>query len=150
MSRIPELIDGCVAAFGALPGLSDAIVADGPLVSGSADPLWVLVGFDGNGDGDFIAATSEADVSGMGMSNEEEINLTVSLVALRGDTDVKAARDAVYDLYRAVAGYLRANPGGPLPGAEVLPRAYSLSQLQTPDGCQARIALTLRARTFTL
>ena len=149
MSRVPELIGGVVTALTALPELEAVGVTDGPLVTDSGATEWILVGFDGNGDGDFTAATSELEPAGS-LRMSETISLTVALVASRGDTDVAAVRTRVYELYAAVVGYLNANPGGPLAGAETTVSGYSLSQLQTRDGMQARIALTLTARTFTL
>ncbi|MGW6295168.1 hypothetical protein [Streptomyces sp. NPDC055058] len=145
---VPELIDAAVTRFRQEEGLADAGIADGPELTGEDRDDWVLVGFDGDQEGEFLAATSEEDWAGLGTSREKTIQLTVGLLARRGDGDVKAARKRVYEMRRVIARVLALEPDLGLPGAECVIRATSFHQPQTDAGVQARLALTLVCRTI--
>lgn len=146
---VPELIDAAVVRLRQEEGLADAGVVDGPELTGADHDDWVLVGFDGDQEGEFLAATSEEDWAGqLGTSREKTIQLTLGLLSRRGDGDVKAARDRVYAMRRVIGDVLAADPTLGLPGAvQCAIRASSLRQPQTDAGVQARLALTLVCRT---
>lgn len=148
MSRVPALIDACVALFKADAGLSGAVVVDGPQVTAEQADDWVLVGYDGDANGSFQAATSTQNWAGLGTRRGESIALTVAVVARRGDTDVKAARDRVYALAGRIETVFRLNPSAALPELQVAVETGTLMQDQTPDGVQARLLLTLNADAF--
>ncbi|MFE7347522.1 hypothetical protein [Streptomyces fimicarius] len=149
MSRVPELIDALVAALRADEGLAGVVVTDGPEVTAGAVPDWIVVGFDGDGDGDFQAASSVQDWASLGTDRTEQFQLTVAVIALRGDTDVKAARDRVYALAAPVRALLWADPSLGLPSLQVGVGAAQLSQVQTEQGVQAVLLLTLAGEAFT-
>lgn len=148
MSRVPELIDALVGRFGTDPALTEAGVADGPELTEADRDDWILVGFDGDPNGDGQAAVTEEDWAGLGVSREEDIRLPVTLLARRGDTDVKAARARVYELQVAVGGVLHADPTAGLPGLQCSIGGTALYQEQTEAGMQARLVLTLVCRTI--
>lgn len=148
-SRVPELIDALVSRWRAAEGLAGVEVTDGPQVTDSAALDWVLVGFDGDAGGDYIAASASQDWSGMSTRRGERIALTVGVVAARGDTDVKAARDRVYALARVLEDDLRANPAVGLVSAQVAVESSVLRQEQTQAGVQARLLLTLGCDGFS-
>ncbi|MCP3820066.1 hypothetical protein NLX86_18795 [Streptomyces sp. A3M-1-3] len=148
MSRVPDLIDALVARFRTEEGLAAARVTDGPEVTAQDADDWVLVGYDGDPGGEFQAAVTEEEWAGLGASREETVQLPVTLLARRGDTDVKAARARVYELGAAVKAVLRADPAVGLPGVQFAVGATALFQAQTDQGIQARLVLTLACRTI--
>lgn len=148
-SRVPELIDALVARWRGAEGLAGVEVTDGPQVTDSAAADWVLVGYDGDADGDFMAASATQDWSGMSTRRGEEIALAVGVVAARGDTDVKAARDRVYALARVLEDDLSANPSVGLQSVQVAVGSSRLHQEQTQSGVQARLLLSLTCNAFT-
>lgn len=148
MSRLPEIIDALVQRWTTDPDLAEARVLDGPQVTDSAAQDWVMVGYDGGDSGSFQAATVEQDWAGMTALREERIALTVAVVACRGDTDVKAARDRVYEMAAVLAASLRADPSAGLPQMQIAIGSNVLHQEQTPDGIQARLIITLTCNTF--
>lgn len=145
---VPDLIDALVGRFKTEDGLSDAGVADGPELSGSGRDDWVLVGYDGDQDGEALAAVTEESWAAMDPSRRRTVQLTVTLLARRGDGDVRAARARVYALKRVIEDVLYADPSVGLPGAECAIGATALHQPQTDVGVQARLALTLICRTI--
>jgi hypothetical protein len=146
---VPDLIDALVGRFSTEDGLSGAGVTDGPEITGEDRNEWVLVGFDGDQQGDFQAATTEEDWAGLGSSRQQMIRLTVGLLARRGDGRVKPARDRVYEMKRVIQGVLRADPSMGLPGVQCAIGATALHQPQISDtGVQARLMLTLVCRTI--
>ncbi|MEU0109510.1 hypothetical protein ABZ313_29715 [Streptomyces sp. NPDC006251] len=130
------------------PDLKDVVVADGPEVTDSGAPDWLIVGFDGDASGDFEAAQSVADFAGLGTRREEEFQLTVAAVANRGDKDIVAARKRVYEIGARVVAWLRASPNLGLAELEAGIGATRLVQGQTDQGAQAVLLLTVAGRGF--
>lgn len=149
MSQVPVLIDAVVDLSRADEVLSEAEVLDGPQVTESSAADWVLVGYDGDQNGDFQAATTAQEWAGLSTRRGERITLTVALVASRGDTDVRAARERVYALGERLESLLRANPSLGLTTAQVAVESTALHQEQTAKGVQARLILALGCQTFS-
>ncbi|MFF9248804.1 hypothetical protein [Streptomyces globisporus] len=148
-SRVPELIDALVLVLRADPALKDVAVTDGPEVSESSAPDWLIVGFNGDPDADFQAAQTLGGWSSLATGREEQIEVFVAAVASRGDTDVRAARMRVYEIGARLEALLAAAPGVGLPSLEVAIEASQLFQPQTDQGVQARLLLTVAGRAFT-
>jgi len=150
-SRVPEVLDALVALGKSETDgeLSGVVIADGPEVTDSAAPDWLIVGFDGDPSGDFEAAQSVGGWSDLSSGREEAFQVTVAAVATRGDTDIVAARQRVYEIAARVEAWLRADPSIGLPSLEAAVEATRLVQDQTEDGAQARLLLTVAGRAFT-
>lgn len=148
-SRVPELIDALVTQLQAATGLSGAIVVDGPEVSETSAPDWLIVGWSGEPDGDFQAAQTVGGWASLSTDRQEELQVTVTAIATRGDTDVRAARVRVYEIAAVLETLLFANPSVGLPELEVGIVASQLIQDQTDLGVEARLLLTVAGRAFT-
>ncbi|MYS47536.1 hypothetical protein GTY23_41480 [Streptomyces sp. SID5998] len=148
-SRVPEVIDALVALGQADPDLSEVVVSDGPEVTDSAAADWLIVGFDGDPDGDFQAATTAGGWSDLAGGREETFQVTVAAVASRGDTDVRAARRRAYEIGARVEAWLRADPSIGLASLEAAIEGSQLTQDQTEQGVQAVLLLTVAGRAFT-
>lgn len=148
-SRIPELIDALVSQLGADPGLSGVAVVDGPEVSEVVTPDWLIVGWTGDADGDFQAAQTVGGWASLATGREEQLDLTVAAIATRGDTEVRAARQRVYEIGARLEALLAADPSLGLVSLEVAIEASQLVQDQTDQGAQARLLLTVAGRAFT-
>lgn len=150
-SRVPEVIDRLVQLGQADAGLKDVRIADGPEVTGDADPDWLIVGFDGDPNGDFQAAQTVGGWTDFGTGREEQFQVMVAAIAQRGDTDVRAARMRAYEIGARVEAWLRADPSiGLGPGqVEAAIEASQLTQDQTQQGAQAVLLLTVAGRALT-
>ncbi|WP_326700204.1 hypothetical protein OG909_24720 [Streptomyces sp. NBC_01754] len=148
-SRIPELIDALMAQLTADPGLSGVVVVDGPEMSEAKSPDWLVVGFNGDPDGDFQAAQALGGWASLATGREEQIELTVAAIATRGETEVRAARQRVYEIGARLEALLAADPSVGLRSLEVAIEASQLVQVQTDQGVQARLLLTVAGRAFT-
>jgi hypothetical protein len=140
MSKLPTLIDNLVTLFGSING---AEVVDGPQVTDSDAADWILVGFDGDASGDYRTASTQQQWVGLSTRRAEQIDLTVALVATRGDTDVRAARQRVYEMNDEVEALLQANPSAGMAAAQVAILTTSFHQEQTANGIQARLLLSI-------
>jgi hypothetical protein len=147
-SRVPEVIDALVALGKTDPGLDGVQVSDGPEVTESGALDWLIVGFDGDPNGDFQAATSVGGWSDLRTGREEQFQITVAAIAQRGDTDVRAARQRAYQIGGCVEAWLRADPSIGLPSLEAAVEATQLTQDQN-KGVQAVLLLTVAGRAFT-
>ncbi|MEU7400712.1 hypothetical protein [Streptomyces sp. NPDC044948] len=145
---LPELIAALVGRLRTEEGLADAGVTDGPQLTGSDSADWVLVGFDGDQDGEYLAGTTEEDWSAMDPGRQRAIQLNVALLARRGDGDVAAARTRVYEMARVIRSVLYADPGIGLDGALCAIGSTTLHQPQSTSGVQVRLLLTLVCRTI--
>lgn len=146
MSRIPEVLDALVSAFQGSPTLRDAVVTDGPLMSNSSAPDWICVGYDGDPEGEFIAASVELDWTGaLSPQRGESMDIPVTVIVSRGSTDVKAARDAAFAYYGALADLL---PSLDVPQTQVFVGINSFRQVQDTEGVHAFLALTVHADTL--
>lgn len=149
-SRVPEIIETLVALAAADPDLAGVAVADGPQVTETSARDWLIVGYDGDPNGDFQAAQTVGGWSDLSTrSREEQFQITVAAVAQRGDTDVKAARKRAYEIGERVEAWLRAAPHLGLSSVEAGIEATQLTQDQTPNGAQAVLLLTVAGRAFT-
>jgi hypothetical protein len=147
-SRIPEVIETLVGLGAADPDLKDVIVTDGPQVTETAAADWLIVGFDGDPNGDFEAAQSLADFAGLGTRREEQFQVTVAAISNRGDTDIVAARRRAYEIGARVVAWLQASPHLGLTELEAGVAATRLVQAQTGQGAQAVLLLTVAGRGF--
>ncbi len=148
-SRVPEVIEALVA-LGEVDSLLKGVeVADGPQVTDTAAPDWLVVGFDGDPSGDFEAAQSVGGWSDLRSGREEEFQITVAAIANRGDADIVAARRRAYEIAARVEAWLRADPSIGLRSLEAAIGATRLVQDQTEEGAHARLLLTVVGRAFT-
>ncbi|WP_435643364.1 hypothetical protein ACR9VJ_18120 [Streptomyces sp. H49] len=150
-SRVPEVIDALVALgqAEAAAELAGVQVTDGPEVTGSGASDWLIIGFDGDPDGDFRAAQTVGGWAGLGSGREEQWQVTVAAIASRGDTEVRAARERAYEIGARVEAWLRADPSLGLRSLEAAIEASQLTQDQTDQGVQAVLLLTVAGRAFT-
>ncbi|RPE44162.1 hypothetical protein EDD90_7392 [Streptomyces sp. Ag109_O5-1] len=148
-SRVPDLIDALVAALQASGGLTGVKVVDGPVVTDSAAEEWVFVGYDGDPEGDFTAATAQQEWAGLGAKKKnEDITVTCAVLVQRGSTDVRACRVRTYEVLAAVESVLRADPslGFPTPTVCAVTE-HAFHPEQTPDGIQGRLPFTVTCTT---
>lgn len=155
-SRVPEVIDVLVQ----LAKTEDAyeasadhpcgvVVADGPQVTDDESPDWLVVGFDGDPDGDFESAQTVGGWSDLGGGREEEFQVTVAAISNRGDANNVAARARVYEIAARVEAWLMADPSLGLPGLEAFVGGTRLVQDQTEKGASVRLLLSVAGRGFT-
>ncbi|MGX1515007.1 hypothetical protein [Streptomyces collinus] len=148
-SRIPEVIARLVALGKADTALEDVLVSDGPEVTETSVPDWLIVGFDGDQTGDFEAAQSVSDWADLGGGREEEFQVTVAAVAKRGDTDIVSARARVYEIGSRVEAWVQADPTLGLASLQAGVAGTRLVQDQTENGAQAVLLMTVAGRGFT-
>lgn len=149
-SRVPELIDALVTRLSTDPVLAGVTVADGPEVTESNAPDWLIVGFNGDPDGDFQAAQTVGGWSGLSPSSrEEQLQLTVAVIVQRGSTDVRPARERAYEISGRLEALLAADPSVGLRSLEAAIEGSQLIQDQTDQGVQVRLLLTVAGRAFT-
>lgn len=145
-SRIPEVIAALVGLATTDPELEGVRVADGPEVSDTAAPDWLVVGFDGDPTGDFEAAQSVTEFVGLSTRREETFQVTVAAISNRGDGDIVAARARAYEIGGRVEAWLEASPTLGLPEVEARIGATRLSQGQDSQGAQVVLLLTVAGR----
>lgn len=148
-SRVPELIETLVALGKLDENLKGVVVTDGPEVSDRAAKEWLVVGFDGDPDGDFQAAATIGGWSDLRGGREEEFQVTLAAIAGRGDTNVAKARTRAYEIGAVVEGWLRASPSLGLRSLEAAIGSTRLTQDQAEEGVQAVLLLTVAGRAFT-
>ncbi|MFF3848045.1 hypothetical protein [Streptomyces sp. NPDC002328] len=149
MSRVPDLIDALTARLATEEGLSDVRVADGPEVSEEGADEWILIGYDGDPESQGQAAVTEEDWAALGTSRSERIELPVTILVRRGDTEVRAARARVYAIGAVVRRVLVHDPSVGLTGMQAAIAGTALFQAQTTDGIQDRLVLTVGVQAFT-
>ncbi|NJP73732.1 hypothetical protein [Streptomyces sp. C1-2] len=147
-SRVPELLAALVALGRADSELADVRVSDGPEVTEDSAQDWLIVGFDGDPDGDFQSAQTVGGWTDLLGGREEEFQITVAAISQRGDTDVAAARARAYQIAGRVEAWLRSDPSLGLLSLEAAIGATQLTQDQTNRGAQARLLLTVAGRAF--
>lgn len=148
-SRVPDVIDRLLtlgAADGALKGVR---VSDGPELTEDADMEWLIVGFDGDPNGDFQTANTLGGWAGLGSRREEQFQITVAVIVFNGDTDVRAARTRAYEIAERVEAWFVTDPTIGLPELEAAIEASQFTQDQTQKGAQATLLLTVAGRAFT-
>jgi hypothetical protein len=149
MSRAPDLIDALTARLATDDDLSGVGVNDGPVVTEDRRDEWVLIGYDGDPEGEFHAASTEEQWAALGTSRAERIELPVTLLVRRGDGNVQAARRRIYEIAGVIRRVLAADPSLGLPGMQAAIGGSTLYQPQTTDGLQTRLVLTVGAESFT-
>ncbi|MFE2046363.1 hypothetical protein ACFXAZ_36675 [Streptomyces sp. NPDC059477] len=148
-SRVHELIEALVTRGRTDEALAGVVVTDGPEVTDQAATEWLVIGFDGDPEGDFQAAQSVAEFSGLGTSQEETFQVTVAAIVSRGDGDVAAARTRAYEIAAVPEGWLRTDPSLGLRSLQARIEATRLIQDQSEDGLQVVLLLTVAGRAFT-
>jgi hypothetical protein len=150
-SRVPEVIDALVALGQAEADaeLAGVRVTDGPQVTDTAAPDWLVIGYDGDPDGDLQAAATVGGWAGLGVRREEQFQVTVAAIASRGATDVRTARVRAYEIGARVEAWLSADPRLGLRELEAAIEATRFIQDQTDQGVQAVLLLTVAGRAFT-
>ncbi|MFI8531062.1 hypothetical protein ACIGMX_12515 [Streptomyces aquilus] len=155
-SRVPELIDALVQLArtdSAYEASRDhphgVVVADGPQVTEDTSPDWLVVGFDGDPEGDFESAQTIGGWSDLGGGREEEFTVTVAAISNREDVDIVGARRRAYEIAARVEAWLMADPSLGLPGLEAFVGGTRLVQDQTEKGACARLLLSVAGRGFT-
>lgn len=148
-SRVPELINALIAVGQADAGLNGVQVTDGPEVTDSGARDWLIVGFDGDPDGDFTSAQTVGGWSDLSIGREEQFQVTIAAIAQHGETDVRPVRERAYAIAARVEAWLRADPSLGLVSVEAAIEATQLMQAQTQQGAQATVLLTVAGRAFT-
>lgn len=148
-SRVPELIDALTSRLTADPELAGVVVVDGPEINETVTPDWLIVGWSGDPDGDFQAAQTLGGWSDLATGREEQLQVNVTAVATRGETEIRAARLRVYEIGARLEALLRADPRVGLESLEVAIEATQLVQDQTDQGATARLLMTVAGRAFT-
>lgn len=146
-SRVPATIDALVAGFTAA-GLK---TWDGPVLTGDfADSVYV--GYDGDPEGDYEAATMDQQWAGLGAkARTETFDIICAVVVLIGDDGpqiVKMARDTAYSMLATAETVLRADPSLaqiPMFVAEIRPMAIYIEP--GPQGDQARLVFHIHVQT---
>lgn len=146
-TRLAEAIDAVVATLTAALA-SPTAVYDGPIISGDYAKSAVFVGYDGNPEGEFEAASLEQQWTGPGARvKDETLEIRCAAVAWSGDTAIKPLRDTVLSLFTAANAALRANPSQGLANPAVFNlEAGTLFQEPITNGLQARLPFTITAQ----
>ncbi|MFB6771142.1 hypothetical protein [Streptomyces sp. NPDC056337] len=124
-------------------------VSDGPEITEDPDLEWLIPGWDADPNGDYQAANTLGGWAGLGSRREEQFQITVAVIAYNGDTDVRAARERVYEIAARVEAWFVADPSIGLSELEAAIEASQLTQDQTQKGAQATLLLTVAGRAFT-
>ncbi|NYV72985.1 hypothetical protein [Streptomyces sp. UH6] len=151
MPLVAEAIDALVALGQGDPALADVLVLDGPLVSDSNARELLIVGYDGDPNGDFEAASTTGEFADLGTGREEVFQVTVAALVSNGASDVRAARVRAYEIGGRVTAWLRADPSIGLGLGRVLTAIEStrLRQEQTVQGVQAVLLMSVVGRGMT-
>ncbi|MFF9215627.1 hypothetical protein [Streptomyces viridosporus] len=143
------MINALVQLGKADSGLTDVAVADGPEVTESTAPDWLVIGFDGDPSGESESAQSTSEPSGLGTRREEQFAVTVAAIANRGDTDIAAARARASEIGARVEAWLQADPSIGLRELEAAVQTTRWLPDQTEQGASAVLLLTVAGRAFT-
>lgn len=146
ISRFAQTIDAVVTEL-RTAGLT---VFDGPeTVMYLEDCVWV--GYDANpSNKSFLQGTTSQDWSGTEgrRARSESFDIICAVQSVRGDNDVKATRDAAYDILGTVESVLRANPSlGFTPPFVAAVRPRETSMVPFEDGFGCRITFTISVKT---
>jgi hypothetical protein len=141
-------MDALVAAFNAAPELAGVTVRDGPSTSQATVREVISVGYTGTeGESD---AESQLMTEGLGGSSDrEQFTIRCAAAALRGTTDLPAARQRAYELLSAVGVAIARDRtlGGVVMRAMV--GSHSLTQGQTSDGAQAVVVFEVSCDAYS-
>jgi hypothetical protein len=150
-SRVPELLTALHSLTSTAPDLKalGVRVSNGAQVTDAAAPDWLLIGWDGDPEGEFETARTEGGWSDLAVGREENFEMPCAAISNRGDTDVLAAQARVYEIAGVLGALLKANPSVGLDSLEVAIAATTLQRPQTDQGASARLVITLAGRAFT-
>jgi hypothetical protein len=141
-------MDALVAAFNAAPELAGVTVRDGPSTSQATVREVISVGYTGTeGESD---AESQLMTEGLGGSSDrEQFTIRCAAAALRGTTDLPAARQRAYELLSAAGAAIARDRtlGGAVMRAMV--GSHSLTQGQTSDGAQAVVVFEVSCDSYS-
>ena len=146
-SRLPAAMDALVAAFNAAPELAGVTVRDGPSASQATVREVISVGYTGaEGESD---ADSQLTTEGLGDPSREQFSIRCAAAALRGTTDLPAARQRAYELLSAAGAAIAQDRtlGGAVMRALV--GSHSLTQGQTADGAQAVVVFEVSCDAYS-
>ncbi|MET7776327.1 hypothetical protein ABZU94_10380 [Streptomyces mirabilis] len=147
-SRVPDAIDALVQIFATAPGLAGVTVRDGASVSQARVNEIVSVGYTGtDGENDVDA---QAVTEGLGGSpDREQFTIRCAAAAIKGVTDIAAARKRAYELFGAAALAIAENRtlNGTVMRAMV--DTHSLTQYQGDQGAQAVVIFTVGCDSYT-
>jgi hypothetical protein len=143
-TRFFDAVDAIVAALKA----AGLLVWDGPVVTGDFSDS-VFVGYDGDPEGNYEAATLTQDWAGLGAKRRDEtLDIHCAVVALSGDGDAKSARDRAKTILTTVETTVRADPSlGQPPQFTAGLKPVAAFQEPTTDGLQIRITFTISIKT---
>lgn len=146
-SRLPAAMDALVTAFATADGLQGVTVRDGASVSQARVQEIVSVGYTGTEDENDADATLVTE--GLGDPSREQFTIRCAAAALKGGTDLSAARKRAYELFTAAGAALAVNRT--LNGAvmRAMIGSHSLNQGQTDAGAQAVIVFTVECDAYT-
>ena len=150
---VPDAITNLIAVFGAAVGTD--IVFDGPQVTGAVPAVAVLVGYDGDDEGDYEAVSGwEQTWQGMQSGQQvraERFDIVCCVIAFAGDTDVATRRASASSTFAALNAALRdpANRtlGLPFPASTAEFSSGSMRQPQTGRGLEVRIPFSVHVET---
>ena len=147
VSIVPALMNALFTQ--ATSALSDRLVSYGLALTDDANQNVLMIGVD-DPDGNGPAATSDAAQSmatlGTPRSRDESGVITCSALSWNGNSDQKAALEAAFTTFEAVATLLRTDPtmGVGQPGRVVCQVGdYHLSVNQYDQGCDARLTFSV-------
>jgi hypothetical protein len=141
-------MDALVAAFTAAPELEGVTVRDGPSTSQATVREVISVGYTGaEGESD---AESQLLTEGLGgATDREQFSIRCAAAALRGTTDLPAARQRAYELLAAAGAAIARDRtlGGSVMRAMV--GSHNLTQGQTSDGAQAVVVFEVSCDAYS-
>lgn len=145
-SKVPAALTALVGGLETV--LDPAIVFDGPEVTGAVPAVAVIVGYDGDADGDMRAVENwTQDWIGLGAQRKEEaFDVVCCVVAFSGDTSIAAKRLAVFATFATVETYLRTAALAALGLAAPALAEFSAGEFYqepTGNGLQCRIPFTV-------
>lgn len=147
-TQIDAVILALVAKWQALAvpagTLAGVVVADGPQVTDDPSPEWLFVGYDGAETSEFAeGSVIEQDLLTFAKGKQESGEIKCAAVAVRGDTDISAARLRALAIVSAAENALRDDIylGGAVMQAFVSTVTYIPTQ--TTAGAKVRVAFTV-------
>lgn len=153
-SAIPAALDGLLALCcgQAVPGgaLASVVVFDGPPLGEPGDQLMLFVGDTPEDEQSVTAQQAFAQLGGS--ARDERLSMYCTAVSRSGGTDMRAERERVFAILRAVEDLLRPGlPGAdPTLGGAVLYSQIAvdlvLSQFRDGNGALAKLGFTVDAR----
>lgn len=141
-SKVPTILDTIVSGLDAVISVP---VWDGGVVTGDYSQSFVTIGYNGDIEGTFVAATVSQPWAGLGAKAKKEVvSIPCAAVFIDGSGSVKVARDGAYALFAVIENYFRGNISlGISSPAITTISEYTYYQEPVETGLQARIAFTI-------